>query len=276
LSTVIRRATPNARLASRLALVKRLSVREITMRYKGSVLGILWSLLTPLLLLSIYVFVFGHVFQSRWRGEGIGDASGSMSQFAIILFTGLTTFQLFSDAITRAPTLILGHKNFVKKVVFPLEILPAVLVSTSLFQYCVSMVVVFVVILAAQGGISPWALLLPLIVAPLLLLMLGLTAALAALGLYLRDITQFIGTAVSALLFLSPVFYSRAGLPPLMAQVYLFNPITIPVEQARKVLIWGEAPDFGVLGIYMLVSLSVAIGGFALFQKLRRGFADVL
>lgn len=276
MSTAIRRAPLNARLASRLALVKRLSVREITMRYKGSVLGILWSLLTPLLLLSIYVFVFGHVFQSRWRGEGMGDAGGSMSQFAIILFTGLTTFQLFSDAITRAPTLILGNKNFVKKVVFPLEILPAVLISTSLFQYCVSMCVVLVAVLATQGGLSPWALLLPLIVAPLLLLMLGLTAALAALGLYLRDITQFIGTAVSAMLFLSPVFYSRAGLPPLMAQAYLFNPITVPVEQARKVLIWGEAPDFGLLGIYALVSLLVAIGGFALFQKLRRGFADVL
>jgi lipopolysaccharide transport system permease protein len=272
----IEKAPLRSVIASRIVLIRRLAVREIGMRYKGSVLGVLWSLLTPLLLLCVYTFVFGHVFQSRWPSDAAGDETGSMGRFAIILFIGLTTFQLFADSTTRAPSLILGHKNFVKKVVFPLEILPIVQVITSLFQYAVSISVVFAVLLITQGSLSVWALFLPVIVAPLVILIVGLTAALSAIGLFLRDIGQFIGTAVSAMLFLSPVFYSREALPPLMARIYLFNPITIPVEQTRNVLIWSRPPDFVLLGAYTLVSLTVAVVGFAMFQKLRRGFADVL
>ncbi|MCB9962683.1 MAG: ABC transporter permease [Hyphomonas sp.] len=261
--------------ANRLTLLRRLTVREVGARYKGSVLGVLWSLLTPLLLLSVYAFVFGHVFKSRWSGQD-GASSQSMTQFAIVLFAGLTTFQLFSDAVTRAPAVILGNKNFVKKVVFPLEILPVVLISTALFQYCVSMSVVLGAVLITQGGFSFYALLFPLVIAPMVILMQGLCWALAALGLFLRDINQFLGTLVSAMLFMSPVFYSRDGLPQPIRDLYLLNPLTIPVEQVRNVLIWGKAPDFTLLAAYTAVAIVVAVLGWSIFWKLRPGFTDVL
>ena len=199
-----------------------------------------------------------------------------MSRFAIILFVGLTTFQLFSEAVTRAPALITGHKNFVKKVVFPLEILPVVLLGTALFQYSVSLFVILVGLLLSGSGLHLEILWLPVILAPFLLLLAGLCWALAALGVYLRDIAQVVGTAVSAMLFLSPVFYARETLPEPGRSLFLLNPLTVPVEQSRNVLIWGESPDPLALAAYLGVAAIMALAGYALFARLRQGFADVL
>lgn len=261
--------------AARWSLVKRLTVREIGAKYKGSVLGVLWSLVTPLLLLAVYAFVFGQVFGARW---GAGGAAGGthLGQYAIVLFVGLTTFQLFSEAVTRAPTVIAGHKNFVKKVVFPLEVLPLVLVGTALFQYTVSLAVILVAVMVSAGGLNPHVLWLPVILAPFLVLLTGLCWVLAALGPYLRDIAQVVGTAVSALLFLSPVFYPRESLPEPGRSLFLLNPLTVPVEQSRKALLWGQAPDLAALCAYALVALVIAAAGYLLFRTLRPGFADVV
>lgn len=254
--------------------------REIAGRYRGSMLGILWSLLTPLLMLAVYTFVFGVVLRARWAGGG--DAGGaaaaepSMAEFAVILFAGLIVFQLFAEVITRAPTLILTNANYVKKVVFPLEILPVVALGSALFHAGVSIVVLLVFRLMVFGVVPVTSLLLPLVLAPFCLLILGLSWFIAALGVYYRDINQFLGTLVMALLFLSPIFFPLSALPEWLRPWVALNPISFPVEQTRAVLIFGTLPDFAGLAAYTVFAIAIATLGYAWFQKTRKGFADVL
>jgi lipopolysaccharide transport system permease protein len=245
--------------------------REIVGRYRGSVLGILWSLLTPLFMLAVYTFVFGTIFKARWS-----EGDTTTSEFAILLFSGLVPFQLFSEVVNRAPGLVLANTNYVKKVVFPLEILPVVALGSSLFHACVSLVVLFGFMLAFMGSIPATACLLPVIWTPFLLMTLGLAWFLASLGVYFRDISQFLGTLVTALMFLSPIFFPTSALPDWLRPYLFLNPLTLPIEQTRAVLIWGLAPDFAALAAYAVAAIVVASLGYTWFEKTRKGFADVL
>ncbi len=247
--------------------------REIISRYRGSVLGILWSLLTPLLMLAVYTFMFGTVFKARWGGA---SANASTGEFAVILFAGLIIFQLFAEVINRAPTLILANSNYVKKVVFPLETLVPVALGSALFQVGVSLVVLFGFMLFVYGSIPLTALWLPIVLAPFCLMLLGLGWFLASLGVFVRDINQFLGTLVTAMMFLSPIFFPLSSLPKWLQGWLILNPLTLPVEQARNVLIFGKMPEFLLLAIYSVVSLFVAVAGYWWFQKTRKGFADVI
>ncbi|TAK49478.1 MAG: ABC transporter permease [Xanthobacteraceae bacterium] len=253
-------------------LVTSLTRREIVGRYRSSALGLLWSLLTPLLMLSIYTFVFGSVFNARWTA---GDGH-STSEFAVILFAGLIVFQIFSEVINRAPTLVLSNVNYVKKVVFPLQILPLVAMGSALFHAVVSLLVLVPFILITRGAIAPTALLLPLVLAPFVVLTLGLSWFLASLGVYVRDIGQILGSVITALMFLSPIFYPSSALPANLHRWLALNPVALPVEQTRDVLIFGHLPDFIALGIYAAVAGVVCVAGYAWFQKTRKGFADVI
>jgi lipopolysaccharide transport system permease protein len=257
--------------------------REIAGRYRGSMLGILWSMLTPLLMLAVYTFVFGIVFRARWdaagtagAGEAAGASEASTVGFAIVLFAGLIVFQLFAEVINRSPTLVLANTNYVKKVVFPLQILPVVALGSALFHATVSAVVLFGFMLIVRGGIPLTALLWPMVLAPFCLMILGLAWFLAALGVYYRDIGQFLGTVVTALMFLSPIFFPLSALPPWLRHWVALNPISLPVEQTRDVLIFGRVPDLLSLAVYAAVSLAIATLGYAWFQKTRKGFADVM
>jgi lipopolysaccharide transport system permease protein len=255
--------------------------REIAGRYRGSMLGMLWSMLTPLFMLAVYTFVFGIVFRTRWTGagaEGLTGAGGepSTAEFAVILFAGLIVFQLFSEVVNRAPTLVLSNANYVKKVVFPLEILPVVALGSALFHAVISFAVLLAFKLAIFGVIPATALLLPLVLAPFCLMVLGLAWFIAALGVYYRDINQFIGTLVTALMFLSPIFFPLTALPEWLRPWVALNPVTFPVEQTRAVLIFGSMPDLPGLAAYCAIALVIATLGFAWFQKTRKGFADVL
>lgn len=263
-----------ASLVKNRRLVLDLARRDAVGRYKGSFLGILWSLLTPLLMLSIYTFVFSSVFKSRWGGAGAQTAS--KGEFAVVLFAGMIMFNLFSECISRAPTLILSHANFVKKIVFPLEILPCVTLLSALFHLCVS---VFILLLAEWfivGTVPLTALLLPIVLAPLCVLILGISWILAATGVYLRDIGQTIGILITAMMFLSPVFFPVSSLPERFRTFVYLNPMTYPIEQSRDVLVWGQSVDWGRWGLYSAIAVAVAWLGFAWFQKTRRGFADVI
>jgi lipopolysaccharide transport system permease protein len=251
-------------------LVKQLVRREILGRYRGSFLGLLWSFVTPVLMLTVYTFVFGMIFRSRWTADG-----ESRFEFALVLFAGLIVFNLFSECVTRAPGLVLANVNYVKKVIFPLEILPWVVLGSALFHAAISLLVLAGA-LALTQGLHPTILLLPLVLAPLLLLILGLSWLLAALGVFVRDIGQFINLAMTALLFLSPIFYPASALPESVRDWLFLNPLTFMIEQTRAVLIWGKWPDWGGLGLYALLMLPVAWLGFAWFQRTRKGFADVL
>ncbi|MFA5950047.1 MAG: ABC transporter permease [Hyphomicrobium sp.] len=260
-------------LFSRLHLTIQLVRREVVGRYKGSALGILWSLITPLLMLAVYTFVFGSVFKARWTGAAQDD---SMAGFAITLFAGLIMFQVFGEVIPRAPTLVLSNASYVKKVVFPLEILVPVALGSALFHAGVGLVVLLGFKLACQGAIPITALLLPLVIVPYALMIAGLAWFLASLGVYWRDIGQLLGTVVTALMFLSPIFYPLSALPEWLHPWLVLNPVALPVEEARNVLILGQTPDFAGLGLYAAVALLVAVLGYQWFQKTRKGFADVL
>ena len=245
--------------------------REVLGRYRGSALGLLWSFFNPLLMLAVYTFVFSEIFKARWN-----TASDSKTEFALVLFAGLIVFNLFAECINRAPSLILSNVNYVKKVVFPLEILPVVALLSSLFHAGISLAVWLLAYCVLVGLPHATVLYLPLIVIPYLLFILGLGWALASLGVYLRDVTQFISILTTVLMFLSPIFYPATTLPEAYRSWLYLNPLTAVIEQTRAVLYWGQSPDFALLAIYWAATFLIAWLGFAWFQKTRKGFADVL
>ena len=245
--------------------------REVLGRYRGSALGLLWSFFNPLFMLAVYTFVFSEVFNARWN-----TGSDSRTEFALVLFSGLLIFNLFSECINRSPGLILANVNYVKKVVFPLEILPFVTLLSSLFHAGISLFVWLMTYSILIGTPHITAFYLPLILFPFLLFILGLSWALASLGVYLRDISQFTGILTTTLLFLSPIFYPASNLPNAYRQWLYINPLTPVIEQTRAVLYWGKAPGFELLAFYWVATLFIAWFGFAWFQKTRKGFADVL
>lgn len=253
-------------------LIAQMTRREVVGRYQGSVLGLAWSFFNPLLMLAAYTFVFSVVFKARWNT----GAEESRAQFAIILFVGMIVHGLFAEVINRAPSLIVGNANYVKKVVFPLEILPAVNLGAALFHSAASLAVLLVAASFLTGPPSWTAALIPVVLLPLAAFSLGLAWLLAALGVFLRDVGHAVGIVTSVMLFLSPVFFPISALPEAYRPLLLANPLTFIIEQARAVLIFGALPDWAGLGLYSLAALAVAWLGYAGFQKTRKGFADVL
>jgi lipopolysaccharide transport system permease protein len=253
-------------------LLRQMTKREILGRYRGSFLGLFWSFFQPIFMLAVYTFVFSVVFQAKWGA----NHSESKAQFAIILFAGLIVFNLFAEVITRAPNLILNNVNYVKKVVFPLEILPVVAVGSALFHSMVSVCV----LLAFQGVVNHTvpvtALLLPAVLFPLLLLILGGGWFLASLGVFLRDVNQTIGILTTALMFLSAIFFPSSALPEQIRPYLFLNPLAFIIEQTREVLIWGNIPNWRGLSIHLLFDIVFAWISLFWFQKTRKGFADVL
>lgn len=252
-------------------LVKALVKREVVGRYRGSIMGILWSFFNPVFMLAVYTFVFSVVFKARWN---VG--SESKTEFALVLFAGLIVFNLFAECINRAPGLILANVNYVKKVVFPLEILPWVSLGSAMFHGAVSLAV-WLIAYSIFFGVPPvTALFLPLVLVPLVLFTMGLSWMLAALGVYLRDVIQFTGIVTTVMMFLSPIFYPASALPEEYRGLLLLNPLTPAIEQFRDILFWGKAADLQLLAIYLTGSALIAWLGFIWFQKTRKGFADVL
>jgi lipopolysaccharide transport system permease protein len=254
-------------------LIAQLTRREVVGRYKGSVMGLAWSFFNPIFMLTVYTFVFSVVFKSRWGGEG-GDES--KTQFAIVLFVGMIVYGLFAEVLNRAPGLVLGNVNYVKKVVFPLEILPVVSLCAALFHSLISLAVLLAAFVLFNGYVHWTALFVPVVLFPLLIATLGFALMLASLGVFIRDVGQTIGIITTVIMFLSPVFYSITSLPEKFRPWIMANPLTFIIEQAREVLIWGHLPNWGGLALYLPAALAVAWIGFAWFQKTRKGFADVL
>lgn len=267
-------ATPVEMVASlwrNRSLIHASAKREVLGRYRGTFLGLLWSFFNPLFMLAVFTFVFSVIFKARW-----GGGSGSKTEFALVLFAGLLAFNLFAECINRAPGLILSNANYVKKVVFPLEILPFVGLLSALFHTLISLGVWLIAYTLFFGIPHLTVLYLPLVLVPLCLFLMGLSWALASLGVFLRDVSQFIGLLTTALMFLSPIFYPVTAFPEDYRYILYLNPLTTVVEQTRDVLFWGNTPDFLMLAIYWVVTLGIAWLGFAWFQKTRKGFADVL
>jgi lipopolysaccharide transport system permease protein len=245
--------------------------REVVGRYRGSVMGLLWSFFNPILMLGVYTFVFSVVFKARWAG-----GSSSKTEFALVLFAGLMVFNFFAECVNRAPGLILGNVNYVKKVIFPLEILSIVSLGSAGFHLLVSLFVWMIFYLIFFGVPHLTILLLPIILIPLVLMTIGISWLLAALGVYLRDVSQMIGLVITVLMYLSPIFYPITALPQKYRLFMELSPITVTVGEARDVMIWGQGLDWSSWIIYSFVAVMVAWLGFAWFQKTRKGFADVI
>lgn len=267
-------ATPREIIASfwrNRSLIRALAKREVLGRYRGSAMGLLWSFLNPLFMLTVYTFVFSVVFQARW-----GAGSESKTEFALVLFAGLIVFNLFAECINRAPNLIVSNQNYVKKVVFPLEIFPWVTLGAAVFHGAVSLGVWLIAYLIFFGLPPATILYLPLVILPFILLIMGLSWGLASLGVYLRDVGQSIGLLTTVLMFLSPIFYPASALPEAYRILLYMNPLTTVIEQTRDVIFWGKQPNFEILSVYLLGTIVVFCIGFSWFQKTRKGFSDVL
>lgn len=275
-TTIKKGAAKLASLIVNRSLILQLATREVAGRYRGAVLGVFWSLINPLFMLAVYTLVFGGIFKARWQIPGREAGTHSMAEFAIILFAGLTVFQIFAEVVTRAPSLIISNANYVKKIVFPLQILVPVALGTALFHAAVSLLVLLIFEIIFMGGVPVTALLLPLVLMPFFVLIMGVGWLLASLGTYLRDIGQILGTVVTALMFLSPIFFQRSSMPEWLQFWAIANPLTVPIEVARNVLLWGTMPNWGELGLYSAASLIIALSGFFFFEKTKKGFADVI
>jgi lipopolysaccharide transport system permease protein len=251
--------------------------REISSRYRESLLGFCWPLLSPLLMLCVYTVVFGVIFKAKWTVQSDNHLqSDNHFEFAIILFSGLIIFNFFSECISRAPSLILNNPNYVKKVVFPLEVLPWIAILVSLFHSAASFLILMIGAISVFHVIHPSIILLPLILLPLILFTVGISWILASLGVFIRDIGHAIGIILNILLYMSPVFFPTAAAPRLLQICLHLNPLTYIIEEARNITLWGLTPRWSLLFMYYCASLVVALIGFFWFQKTRKGFADVI
>ncbi|MCU1719136.1 ABC transporter permease [Pseudomonas sp. 5P_3.1_Bac2] len=253
-------------------LLFNLARRETLGKYKESLFGSLWSILSPLLMLVIFTFVFTNIFKSRW---GVAIDTGPIS-YSVILFAGLIIFNLFSECFGKAPTIIISNQNFVKKIVFPLEILPIVSLLSALFQACISFAILLVYIFIEAGSVSWTALLLPVGLLPYIIFLLGFMYWLSATGVFVRDIGQTIGIFTTGMMFISPIFFPASSFPENWQFLAYYNPLTYPIEQTRDLLVFGNGIDWPVWILYLGYSTVFCALGYAWFQKLRTGFADVL
>lgn len=253
-------------------LIRQFTWREIEGRYRGSNLGLLWSFVNPLALLLIYTFVFGVVFRSRWPNGG----NGSLIEFALVLFSGMIAFNIFSECVARAPQLVISVPNYVKKVVFPLEILPVSALGAALFHGGVSLSILLLANLIVSGRL-PWTLvLLPLVLLPLVLLSLGLGWFLSSLGVFIRDIGHSVGLVLQVLFFMTPIFYPIEAVPALLQPLIWLNPLTGIVENWRRVVLWGQLPSWSSLLLALVLNAVILILGYTWFMKTKKAFADVI
>jgi lipopolysaccharide transport system permease protein len=253
-------------------LVGQFTRREIEGRYRGSYLGIIWSMLLPVFMLAIYTFVFSIIFKSRWNG----NSQGSQAEFAVTIFAGLIAFNVFSECMNRAPGLIIGNVNYVKKVVFPVEILPATALGAALFHSLVSVAILTIGSVILLGKFSATVVLLPLAALPLIGLCLGLGWFLASLGVYVRDTAYAVSLITQVLFFLTAIFYPISAIPEVVRPIMYLNPLTSIVEYYRQLLIWNQPIDWGPWSILTLASGVIMLLGYTWFMKTKAGFADVI
>lgn len=262
-----------ADLWRRRDLVRRFTARYFVARYRGTYLGVLWALLFPLAMLAIYTFVFNTIFVAR---EG-ADPAQTRSQFAVMLFCGIVVFGIFAESVTRSAHLVVDNPNYVKRVVFPLHVLPVAVLGSSLLHSLFGFALTLAGTAAFFGRIPATAALLPLVLLPLAGLALGFSWMLAAATVFVRDAANAAAIIVGQVLFFAtPIFYRVENLPESLRAAALLNPLAVVVENARRVLILGEAPRAGELLLAAGISLAVLQAGYALFRRAARGFADVL
>ena len=254
------------------SLLSQLVRRNIEIRYKGTMMGLVWMMVTPLVMLAVYTFVFGVVFKAHW-GTWFGD---SKAAFALILFCGMTVFNIFGESVNGSVGIVTGNPNYVKKVVFPLELLPVSTVLSACFFGLVWLAILLLGTVVCFHKLCFAVVCLPLIFIPLVLFSCGFAWFMASLGVFFRDLSHVIGIFLQVLYFMTPIFYSVEMVPTAIRPIMLWNPLTVLVDATRQVLIFGQWPEAAALGLVTLLSLVVFQGGYFWFMKTKRGFADVL
>lgn len=249
-------------------LLGQLIKRDVLLRYRGAMFGVLWIFFSPLIMLTIFAFIFGQIFQARWPQQESGFP------FWLLLYSGLIAFNVFAETISRAPTSVRGYPSFVKKIIFPVNILPVVPLGSALVHAGFNFLILFLA-LAWTGHLHASILLFPMLVIPLILLALGLSWFLAAWGVFIKDMTQIVPVFVQMLLFLTPVFYPVSAVPSMLRPIYQYNPLGTVIETSRATVA-GQPIEWGTWGIAFGFCLIVAILGYAFFQHSRDEFADAL
>ena len=256
-------------------LIGQLTRRDVLARYRGSYLGVLWSVLNPLFMLAIFATVFGVLFEGKYTGH----PSETRMDFALQLFAGLTIFNVFAECLARAPSLMLLNTNYVTKVVFPLEILPVTVALNALVNLLFSTVPLVFGVWFFRGHVPATLLLWPMLLLPLLLLSLGMVWTLSALGVFFRDLAELVGPLSLVLVYASAIFYPIAAVQakaPYLVPFIRLNPLAYLAGESRNLAVWGEAPDWHGYGVTLGISLVLACCGYALFTRMKPAFADVL
>lgn len=251
-------------------LLRSIVRREIELKYRASMLGKLWVVIFPAMMLGVYTFVFGGVFGGRWAGRG------GLTDFVPMLYCGLIVHAIFAETVGKAPSLIVGNPNYVKKVIFPLELLPVGSLLTALFNAAISFALLLLMVLFFKHGLHWTLVFVPFVLLPLILFAIGFAWMIAALGVFFRDIEQFIGVLMSVLMFLSPVFYSVESAPLIAQRLLMLNPLSYPIGEVRNLVLLGYMPDGLLWLLNMVIAATVAWMGLWVFEKTRPAFADVV
>lgn len=254
-------------------LLKQFTYRDIAGRYRGSQLGMAWTVINPLLMLTVYTLVFSQIFRARW---GSSNENQGPLHFALNLFAGLIVFNLFSECAIRAPTLITSNPNYVKKIIFPLEILGAMVTGSALFHALTSTVILFIAKVIIDKTIPFTILLLPVIWAPFILGCIGMTWLLATAGVFMRDINQLMGSVVSMFMFLSPIFYPSSALPNGLQWMASINPLAQTIEQTREIIIAGITPNAISIIIQLAISIAWCEIALIILTRTKQEFGDLL
>jgi lipopolysaccharide transport system permease protein len=253
------------------ALLRRLVQRDVETKFRGSFLGKIWAALVPLVMLGLYTFVFSVVVQPHWQ-----QAIPSHSEVALIYFSGLVLFDFFFEGIMRAPNLMFENLTYIKKVVFPLELLGWVVLGGAMFRLAISSGLLLTFYVAIDGLPPLTALIVPLLVVPLALFALGAIWLLSACSVFARDIRHFMGVVAPILMFLTPIFFPVSAIPEHYRILFYANPLTFVLEGMRSALFAGHWQNWGGLLVYTLIAWLVAWAGYRVFMRLRPSFADVV
>ncbi|MES2536577.1 MAG: ABC transporter permease [Pseudomonadota bacterium] len=270
MSSILNPLTIVAGLFRHRYLIGQLTRRDVLLKYRGSYLGLAWSFLYPLLLLSAFTFVFGKILGARWP-----QPAGQAAPFALIMYCGLIVFNIFAEVANGAPRLILGYQSYVKKIIFPVEILPLVLVTSAWIHAAINLLMLLLAI-ALFGELHPTMLLTPIVLLPMVFFSFGLAWFLSAAGVFVRDMVHVMPVLVQVFMFLSPVFYAVSAVPQSLRWFYQLNPLSAVIEDLRRVTLWGEMPHWGSWSITLALSLVMAFAGYLIFMRGKEEFADVL
>lgn len=263
-------ATPS--LSRKWALLVALSRHEIKRKYKETIFGAIWAVVVPLVILAVYTVIFSEIFNAKWGGVPVAGKT----DYAVLLFAGLIIYQIFAEAVNRAPSIILQNANFVKKVVFPLEVLPAVPLASSLYGAIASLISFGLFFMLSSFKMSWAMLMIPVLLLPVVMFTLGLSYWLAAIGVYLKDTDQFTTLLTRVLQYLTPVLYPTTVFPEKIANVMRLNPLAVQIEEVRNILVSGVWPRADAQIYSLLICSLVLVSGYAWFKRVSRGFADAL